>query len=215
MIRPARAFSIGRVTALMAWKAPDRFVSMTDCHASSDIRMIRSSRVMPALLTRMSTLPNASSAALTTRSPASGWLWSAWIARALRPSASDRGRGLVGSRRVAAEAERHVRALGREAEGDRPSDPARAAGDERGLALEVDHAWTSRAGSGSPGTTSSSGMFSGSGRAIDLGERVRDGIDGIPVLGQANVHGRRIHGRVSGDAARRDPRSTGSSRHPR
>ena len=43
---------------------------------------------MPALLTRMSTLPNASSAALTTVSADSGSAASAWTASARRPSAS-------------------------------------------------------------------------------------------------------------------------------
>src|SRR4051812_27434217 len=52
------------------------------------MRMIRSSRVIPALLTRMSTLPKASSAALTSISAASGWVTFACTASALRPTAS-------------------------------------------------------------------------------------------------------------------------------
>ena len=70
MIRPPRALSIGRVTAFVIQKAPNRFVSRTSRHASGLIRMIRSSRVMPALLTRMSIFPNASRAAFTTFSAA-------------------------------------------------------------------------------------------------------------------------------------------------
>src|SRR3990172_8286105 len=49
--------------------------------------MIRSSRVMPALLTRMSTLPKASSVALTSPSAASGSVTSPWNGSARRPSA--------------------------------------------------------------------------------------------------------------------------------
>ena len=72
MIRPDLARSIGRVTALSVQKAPNRFVSSTSRQSSGFMRMIRSSRVMPALLTRMSTLPKASSAALISSSAASG-----------------------------------------------------------------------------------------------------------------------------------------------
>src|SRR5262249_49834550 len=53
-----------------------------------------------------------------------------------------------------------VGSLGREADRDGPADPARAAGDEGGLAAQLDHAWTSACGwacSGSPGATSSRG----------------------------------------------------------
>ena len=87
-IRPARALSIGRVTALVIQNAPERFVSMTSSQASSVIRMMRSSRVTPALLTRMSSRPNASSTALTTPSAVADARASPWIARARRPSAS-------------------------------------------------------------------------------------------------------------------------------
>jgi hypothetical protein len=86
MIRPPLARSIGRVTALSVKKAPNRFVSSTSRHASVVMRMIRSSRVMPALLTRMSTLPNSASAALTSSSAASGWVTSACRASPRRPS---------------------------------------------------------------------------------------------------------------------------------
>ena len=111
MIRPARALSIGRVTALVIQKAPKRFVSRTSSQASSVIRMMRSSRVMPALLTRMSIWPNASSAALTTPSAVSGARASPWMASARRPSASMAARRLGRGRGVAAVGERDVGAL--------------------------------------------------------------------------------------------------------
>ena len=71
MIRPARAFIIGRATARVIQKGPARFVAMTASHSSSSIRISRLSRVMPALLTRMSIVPKAASAAFTISSHAS------------------------------------------------------------------------------------------------------------------------------------------------
>ena len=86
--RPLRALSIGRVHALRAQKAPNRFVSRTSVQSSAFIRMIRSSRVMPALLTRMSILPKASSTAFTSVSAPCCSLASAWTASERRPSDS-------------------------------------------------------------------------------------------------------------------------------
>ena len=121
MIRPPRALSIGRVTALVIQNAPNRFVSRTSRQASTVIRMIRSSRVMPALLTRMSTLPNASSAALTTPSAASGSRHVA-LDRERPPAERLDGRdGLGGGRRVAPVAEGDVGALRREAQRRSPA----------------------------------------------------------------------------------------------
>ena len=73
--------------------------------------MIRSSRVIPALLTRMSTLPNASRTALTSASAPSCSFASAWTARARRPSASTSATRRLGGGLVAAVAERDVGAL--------------------------------------------------------------------------------------------------------
>ncbi len=82
MIRPARALSIGLAMARVIQNGPERLVSMTGAHSSASIRIIRLSRVMPALLTRMSTLPNSSSAALTIASHASRpAMVSPWIDR--------------------------------------------------------------------------------------------------------------------------------------
>src|SRR5206468_777990 len=79
-----------------------------------------------------------------------------------------RGFGCGGG--VAAVAECDVRALGCQAQDDGTTDPSCATGDERNLAREIDHAWTSRwaerACSGSPGTTSSSGTSMDPGRRI-------------------------------------------------
>ena len=87
MIRPARALSIGRAIARVIQNGPDRFVSITASHSSPSIRISRLSRVMPALLTRMSTDPRPSSAAFTIASHASRpWLVSPWIVTARRPA---------------------------------------------------------------------------------------------------------------------------------
>ena len=76
------------MTALIMKNAPKRLVSRTSRQASIDIRMIRSSRVTPALLTRMSIFANASRTVLTTESAASACEASPWIASDRRPSAS-------------------------------------------------------------------------------------------------------------------------------
>ncbi|MMZ67292.1 hypothetical protein D1872_298650 [compost metagenome] len=65
MIRPERCFIIGRVTALIPLNTPFKFVSMTSSNSSSFIRIIKLSLVIPALFTRMSILPQASSTPLT------------------------------------------------------------------------------------------------------------------------------------------------------
>jgi len=96
--------------------------------------MIRSSRVIPALLTRMSTLPNASSAALTSASAASVLAHIALDRKRLSPERLDRRCGLLCGRLVAAVAEGDVGALDREPEDDRPADPARTTGDDGALA---------------------------------------------------------------------------------
>ncbi len=58
--------------AWMARKTPVRLVSMTACHASGFMRMMRPSLVMPALFTSTSTVPHASVASLNSliRQPA-------------------------------------------------------------------------------------------------------------------------------------------------
>ena len=130
--------------------------------------MIRSSRVTPALLTRMSTLPNASRTALTTASAASACEASPWIASARRPSASiGRGR-LGGGGGVALVGERHVGALGREAQRRWPA-RCRASRRSRGRVLPVRSIMRgppAGVAAGSPGTTSSSGTSTEPGRRI-------------------------------------------------
>ena len=71
-IRPQRAFIIPRSTPRASRKDEVRFTSMTCAHSSSDIRMNRLSRVMPALLTRMSTDPIASAACFDSASTVAG-----------------------------------------------------------------------------------------------------------------------------------------------
>jgi hypothetical protein len=65
MIRPQRRFIIPRCAARIATNAERRFVSRTASQSSSFIRSIRLSFVMPALFTRMSQDPKASSTACT------------------------------------------------------------------------------------------------------------------------------------------------------
>ncbi len=173
--------------------------------------MIRSSRVMPALLTRMSILPEGLEDRLDQRLGGLGVAGVHLDGEAAPAERLDLGDRRVGGGLVAAEAERDVGALAREAEHDRPPDAARAAGDERGLAREVDHPCSScqrtgcGAGSGSPGTTSSSGTsMPGRDRpAHDLGERGRDRVDGVPVDGHADRHVLGADGRVADEPAGR------------
>ena len=58
MMRPARCFIMPRKTALEARNTDLRLTCMMSSHSSSFIRIRRLSRVMPALLTRISNLPN-------------------------------------------------------------------------------------------------------------------------------------------------------------
>ena len=57
MMRPLRCFMNALVKALVKLKAPFKFVLSTVSHSSSLIRINRLSRVTPALLTRISSLP--------------------------------------------------------------------------------------------------------------------------------------------------------------
>src|SRR5690606_3643379 len=57
MMRPQRAFVMPRTKARVMRNTESRLVDSTDAHSSSFMRSIRLSRVMPALLTRISTLP--------------------------------------------------------------------------------------------------------------------------------------------------------------
>ncbi len=59
MMLPERAFSMVRNTALVRLKQLLRLTCMMSSHCSSDMRISSVSRVMPALLMRMSTVPNA------------------------------------------------------------------------------------------------------------------------------------------------------------
>ena len=192
------------MTAFVIQNAPNRFVSRTSRQASTLIRMIRSSRVMPGVVDEDVDLAEGLEGGLDDR------LRGLRLARRRpgwrRPAAEpldDRDR--LGRRRlVAPVGERDVRALGREPGHDRPPDAARAAGDERRLAGQVDHACTFPcARSGSPGTTSSSGTSTGPGWRHDLGERVGDRVDRVPVDRQPDVDVLGLDGGVTGDPARR------------
>ena len=86
-IDPARRFSIGRATARHAKNAPPRFVSMTARQSSSESFMIRLSRVIPALQTRMAIGPTSDSTWLTSAVAPSGVEMSPATAVALPPAA--------------------------------------------------------------------------------------------------------------------------------
>src|SRR5690242_9983926 len=68
MMRPKRRRIMPRMTARDRRKAPVRLISSTFSQSSSFRRSASMSRVMPALLTRMSTLPIAASDSFTRRS---------------------------------------------------------------------------------------------------------------------------------------------------
>ena len=57
MIDPARCFSIVFITAWVEMNTLVRLVEMTSSHSAAFMRRSRLSRVMPALLTRMSIRP--------------------------------------------------------------------------------------------------------------------------------------------------------------
>ncbi len=72
MIRPQRDFIIGRTTPRHRRMVAVRLTSITEAQSSSDMRMKSWSRVMPALLTRMSMPPIAAMAAFGRASTARG-----------------------------------------------------------------------------------------------------------------------------------------------
>ncbi len=113
---------------------------MTASHSSASMRTSRLSRVMPALLTRMSTEPSSSMAAFTIASHASRpSLVSPRIATARRPRpVISAGRGL-GGLGVAPVVDGDVGALPRERQRDRTTEAPAPAGDQRRLAGEVEH----------------------------------------------------------------------------
>src|SRR5512139_707975 len=73
---PYRCFIMWRVTVLMRRNVPLRFTRTTASNSSSDIRSRRLSRVIPALLTRMSIFPCASRMFFTPASTCAGSLTS-------------------------------------------------------------------------------------------------------------------------------------------
>jgi len=66
MMRPKRAFIIDRAAARINRNAASRLIRMTSSNSSSFMRIRRLSRVTPALLTRMSSLPLSASTACGT-----------------------------------------------------------------------------------------------------------------------------------------------------
>src|SRR5690242_6665950 len=77
MMRPhLRAFMPGKA-ARTAWKADDRLMAMMASHFSGGKSSIGETNWMPALLTRMSTAPNALSASATMAAISAGLVMSA------------------------------------------------------------------------------------------------------------------------------------------
>ena len=112
-----------------------RFTAITASQSASDIRMKSWSRVIPALLTRMSTCPSASAACFGSASTAAA---SRQVAgQHMRPLAQLPRQRL--QRRHPRPRQRHRRALPVQRPRDRAADPARSAGDQRRLARQIEH----------------------------------------------------------------------------
>ncbi len=86
-IAPPRRLSIGRATARQVKNAPPRFVSITARQSSSESFMIRLSRVMPALHTRIAIGPISDSTCATSAAAPSGVDTSPATAWAVPPAA--------------------------------------------------------------------------------------------------------------------------------
>ena len=72
MMRPHRRFSMSRPAACENRNAPVRLMSITFCHFSTGIVSGSAAHVTPALLTRMSTLPNRETVVSTTACTSAG-----------------------------------------------------------------------------------------------------------------------------------------------
>src|SRR5262249_36676795 len=145
MMRPnLRRFMPG-TTARMAWNAADRLIAMIASHFSTGNVSIASTCWMPALLTRTSTLPNASSASATILAMSAGLLMSAAENSTLTPKSSSiaaRAFSIAAARLrdrggVAEAVEHPVHANIGEDGGDAQSDAAGRAGDDGGEAGKI------------------------------------------------------------------------------
>ena len=132
-IRPARARSIGFSARRVSRKAAVRSVSITDSHASSPSDGVRSSALIPALLTSTRTgrskrgleLPRTAGRAPPDRRRRAA----SATARPPAASISPRRRSAPASVGAVVDADRP--AVGGDRAGDRRADPARGAGDQR------------------------------------------------------------------------------------
>ena len=132
MMRPPFCFSIGRIAACVSVNVAVRFVAITASQSSRFIRISNWSRVMPALLTTMSSRP-----CFSTISP--GAFASARVVGDVERDgfgAAARRADLVGGRLrvVAARGADDERALRGKLRRDGFADPARCAGHERDFA---------------------------------------------------------------------------------
>ena len=87
MIRPRRLFIIGRAAARVNRNVPRRLMLITASHCSSFMRTMTLSRVMPALLTRMSSVPHSLTTSSTTSPTRSLSVTSQAIGSAVPPAA--------------------------------------------------------------------------------------------------------------------------------
>ena len=136
---PPRCFIIGRVAARMRLNAPVRFTCSWRFQSSSLSRMTSWSMAMPALFTRTCSPPSSADDLLHRRG-AGGRVGDVEPVelRLRRARLLHELERLRGGRLVARVVERHARAAARERDGDGAADAAGGAGDERGLALEVE-----------------------------------------------------------------------------
>ena len=115
---------------------PSTFVCRTFSQPAAGNSSSGAPQVAPALLTRMSSVGKRSRVGVASRRAPSGVEMSAGIASHSPSAASSRGGGLDVS--LLARGDDHARAGVDEPAGDHQADPARAAGDERGLAGDVE-----------------------------------------------------------------------------
>ena len=139
MMRPYRCLNIGRSAALLQLYALFRFVRKTTSQSSSLIIMSSMSRVVPALLTRMSTRPKRSIVSLTKRCASASRLTSACTATALPPASQIGLDDLVRARGAVAVVHDHGRAVRRQVDGDGRANAPRGAGDDCDFAFEHVH----------------------------------------------------------------------------
>ena len=140
MMRPQlRAFMFGSA-ARMAWKAAERLIAITASHFSGGNSSTGATCWMPALFTRMSTLPSSRAACATIAGDLGrlGHVGGA-VGRAYLVFGLELGEQLVDQRLVAESIQHDVRTGRRERARDAEADAARRARHQRDFVGEVHH----------------------------------------------------------------------------